>query len=176
MALQVCNQAKTISSLTLTQHSWLSLWVCSRSVIFFHDASVYLSHRIMYHDIMIDHVYMGWTSIAIVSVSLSDICYSYLRNCFKFYMLVFCVHFWQSLKMCFLFDVLHIFKMLSSFMVALSNRADHIYLWPPCVADADIIFLPCGFFLLLFYSSPNLSGRRLDVFHTSTHDVALVRI
>ena len=23
-------------------------------------------------------------------------------------------------------------------------------LWPPCVADADIIFLPCGFFFLLF--------------------------
>jgi len=24
------------------------------------------------------------------------------------------------------------------------------FLWPPCVADADIIFLPCGFYLLLF--------------------------
>ena len=48
-------------------------------------------------------------------------------------------------------------------------------LWPPCVADADIIFLPRGFYLLFifFYSSPNLSGRRLDVYHTSTHDVAL---
>ena len=23
-----------------------------------------------------------------------------------------------------------------------------VFLWPPCVADADIIFLPCGFFLL----------------------------
>ena len=52
------------------------------------------------------------------------------------------------------------------------------FLWPPCVADADIIFLPCGFFLyiFLFYSSPNLSRRRLDVHHTSTHGVALVRI
>ena len=52
-------------------------------------------------------------------------------------------------------------------------------LWPPCVADADIIFLPCGFFLFFFYlffSSPNLSGRRLDVYHTSTHGVALVQI
>jgi len=41
--------------------------------------------------------------------------------------------------------------------------------WLPCVADADIIFLPCGFFLLssFFYSSPNLSGRRLDVYHIS---------
>jgi len=32
--------------------------------------------------------------------------------------------------------------------------------------------LPCGFFLL-FYSSPNLSGRRLDVYHTSTHGANL---
>jgi len=36
--------------------------------------------------------------------------------------------------------------------------------------------LPCGFFYL--FSSPNLSGRRMDVYHTSTHGVAvaLVRI
>jgi len=42
-----------------------------------------------------------------------------------------------------------------------------------------IIFLPCGYFLsyyLSFFSSPNLSGRRLDVYHTSTHGVALVWI
>jgi len=43
-----------------------------------------------------------------------------------------------------------------------------------------IIFLPCDFFYLLLllssFSSPNLSGRRLDVNHTSTHDVALVQI
>ena len=43
-----------------------------------------------------------------------------------------------------------------------------------------IIFLPCGFFYLIllaiFFSSPNLSRRRLDVCHTSTHGVALVRI
>jgi len=25
------------------------------------------------------------------------------------------------------------------------------FLWPPCVADADIIFLPCGFCYLLFF-------------------------
>jgi len=40
------------------------------------------------------------------------------------------------------------------------------------------IFSSCGFFffllLLLLFSSPNLSGRRLDVYHTSTHGVALV--
>ena len=40
-----------------------------------------------------------------------------------------------------------------------------------------IIFLPCDFYLSsIFFSSPNLSGRRLDVYHTSTHGVALVRI
>jgi len=41
-----------------------------------------------------------------------------------------------------------------------------------------IIFLPCGllFFCLSFFSSTNLSRRRLDVCHTSTHGVALVRI
>jgi len=31
-------------------------------------------------------------------------------------------------------------------------------------------------FCLSLFSSPNLSSRRLDVFHTSTHDVALVQI
>jgi len=44
-----------------------------------------------------------------------------------------------------------------------------------------IIFLPCGFFFLQssVFSSPNLSGHRVDVYHTSTRVVtvvALVRI
>jgi len=38
------------------------------------------------------------------------------------------------------------------------------FLWPPWVADADITFLSC--FFRLFLSSPNLSRRRLDVYHT----------
>jgi len=33
-----------------------------------------------------------------------------------------------------------------------------------------------SFFFFLLFSSPNLSGRRLDVYHASTHGVALVRI
>ena len=51
------------------------------------------------------------------------------------------------------------------FMVTLCNRADHYIfaMW----------FLSI---FLLFFSSPNLSGRRLDVCHSSTHGVALVRI
>ena len=37
--------------------------------------------------------------------------------------------------------------------------------------------MPCGYYLSIYlFSSPNLSGRRLDVYHTSTHGVALVRI
>ena len=50
------------------------------------------------------------------------------------------------------------------------------FLWPPCVADAEVIFLPGGFFFFFLFFSPNLSGHRLDVYHTSTHGVALVRI
>jgi len=45
------------------------------------------------------------------------------------------------------------------------------FLWPPCVADANIIFLSCGFFLLLSilffraYSQPSQIGC-LPYFHT----------
>jgi len=53
-----------------------------------------------------------------------------------------------------------------------------IFLWSPYVIGQTIIFLPCAFYLSFFllFSSPNLSGRRLDVYHTSTHGVALARI
>jgi len=37
-------------------------------------------------------------------------------------------------------------------------------------------FLVSFYLLLSFFSSPNLSGRRLNVCHTSTHGVALVQI
>jgi len=52
------------------------------------------------------------------------------------------------------------------FVVTLWNRADHyiFVLW----------FLLLSMYLL--FSSPNLSHRRLDVCHTSTHGVALVQI
>jgi len=58
-----------------------------------------------------------------------------------------------------------------------SSAAYQFLLWPPYVIGHAIIFLPCDFYLSSsFFSSPNLSGRRLDVYHTSTHRVALVRI
>ena len=50
-------------------------------------------------------------------------------------------------------------------MAALWNRAGH-YIFA--------LLFPSFFFYL--FSSPNLTGQRLDVYHTSTHGVALVRI
>jgi len=61
-------------------------------------------------------------------------------------------------------------------MVALCNRADHNILWSPYVIGQTIIFSSCSFFYLSFFSSPNLSFQRLDVYHTLAHGVALVRI
>jgi len=95
-------------------------------------------------------------------------------------------------------------------------RRRALVMWPPYVIGQAIIFLPCGFFLMIalcnradhyifilwlllmaalhsicghyifalwclsfylsIFSSPNLSGRRFDVYHTSTYGVALVRI
>jgi len=50
-------------------------------------------------------------------------------------------------------------------MAALCNRADHYIFYP-------VVFI---FFLLLLF--PRLiSAARLDVYHTSTHGVALLRI
>jgi len=51
-------------------------------------------------------------------------------------------------------------------MVALCNRADH---------HIFILFLLSSSFFF-FFSSPNLSGRRLDVYHTLAHGVSLVQI
>jgi len=50
-------------------------------------------------------------------------------------------------------------------------------LWSPYRIGQTIIFLPWDFCLSSFFlSSPNLSHRRLDLYHTSRHGVALVRI
>ena len=61
--------------------------------------------------------------------------------------------------------VANCYTTLTFVMVALCNRADH-YIF--------ILFLVLV--LSSFFSSPNLSGRRLDVYHTLAHGVALVRI
>jgi len=74
-------------------------------------------------------------------------------------------------------------------MTALRSRRGHyifvlwfvsFFLWPPYVIGGPLYFCPVisifFFFFYLFYSSPNLSGRRLNVYHTSTHGMALVQI
>jgi len=64
--------------------------------------------------------------------------------------------------------------------VIYSHFEVYALLWPPYVIGQDIIlyiiFLPCGLFLSYssFFSLPNFSRRRLDVYNTSTHGLALV--
>ena len=77
----------------------------------------------------------------------------------------------------------HYIFVLFLLMAALRNRGHYIFvLWfllygRPMEYDRPLYFCPVvSFFLSIFFSSPNLSSRRLDVYHTSTHDVALVRI
>jgi len=55
-------------------------------------------------------------------------------------------------------------RVASFIMVALWNRADHY------------IFMLWFLSSIYLFSSPDLSGRALDVYHTSTHGVALVQI
>ena len=53
---------------------------------------------------------------------------------------------------------------------------DHL-LWLPYGIGQTIIFSCCGLFFLLlssFFSSPNLSSRRFNLYHTSAHGVVLV--
>ena len=52
------------------------------------------------------------------------------------------------------------------FMAALCNRGH-------CISAMWFLL---SFFLSFYFSSPNLSRRRLDACHTSTHGVTLVRI
>jgi len=64
------------------------------------------------------------------------------------------------------FRLAHLLKSVVLIMAALRSRCGHC-----------IYFAAVGtFFFFLGFSSPNLSGRRLDVYHTSTHALALVRM
>jgi len=62
-------------------------------------------------------------------------------------------------------------------MVAQWNRADHyIYIIILYIIISYYIFMLWFVLLSSFFSSPNLSHRRLDVCHTSTYGVALLQI
>jgi len=79
-----------------------------------------------------------------------------------------CLHLFIS-SSCVASKINDFIRLLVLIMVALCNRADHYIfaLW----------FLSIFFFFFFFFlSSPNIGGRTLDVYHTSTHGVALVRI
>jgi len=59
----------------------------------------------------------------------------------------------------------------------IEQRRNLMLLWSPYVIGQTIIFilfLSFFFFFFFFFSSPNLSSRRLDVYHTSAHGVVLV--
>jgi len=81
-----------------------------------------------------------------------------------------------SYKILQLTECLNQLKFLTYLSIQLAFYKSVTFLWPPYVIGQAIIFLPCGFYLLSSFSSPNLSGHRLDVYHTSTHGVTLVRI
>jgi len=79
-------------------------------------------------------------------------------------MIGLCTQLWAVLKVdCWLRFSLELGLLPVFFMVALWNRADH-YIF-------ILSFVLCIF--LSFFSSPNLSRRRVDVCHTCTHGVAL---
>jgi len=57
-------------------------------------------------------------------------------------------------------------------------RETAYYYGRPAEQTRTLHFRPVSILFLSFFlfSLPNLSGRRLDVYHISTHDVVLVRI
>ena len=58
----------------------------------------------------------------------------------------------------------------------LSSFAGLLFMVAPCNGADHYIFALWFLVSFFFFSSPNLSRRRLDVYHTSIHGVALVRI
>ena len=53
----------------------------------------------------------------------------------------------------------------------MKTEVNQPFLWPPYGIEQAIIFLPCDFYLSsssssIFFSSPNLSGRRVEAYHT----------
>jgi len=71
-----------------------------------------------------------------------------------------------------------VFQVLLRFELAQPQLCSMVscWLWSPYGIGQTIIFSSCGFFFFLLSFFPRLISRhRLDVCHTSTHGVALVR-
>jgi len=79
----------------------------------------------------------------------------------------FALNFYSIVHSCILLNCLINLMMMMMMMMMMCSRCGHyiLALW-------FLLLILSSFFL----SSPNLSRRRLDVYHTSTHGVALVRI
>jgi len=85
----------------------------------------------------------------------------------------------QQLRSCLASDFYgHTAQQMCIFIAALCNRGP-LYFCPVISIFYLSIYLsihPSIHLPIHLFSSPNLSGRRLDVYHTLTHGVALVRI
>jgi len=78
------------------------------------------------------------------------------------------IHRYIKAKSCRLFEKLHIVSLKSAkLLYIVSDR---------CIAILYCMFLLWSPYVSYVLSLPNLSGRRLDVYHTLAHDVALVQI
>ena len=63
----------------------------------------------------------------------------------------------------------------SNITISLHRKKNFNYLWLP-YGIGQTVYIFMLWFVLSFFSSPNLSRSTLAVCHTSTHGVALVRI
>jgi len=88
-----------------------------------------------------------------------------MQRCFFYFYVFLCVFVYILSILILVIGIVFITYCVWIFMVALRSRCGR--------------YIFALWFLLSFvflFSSPNLSGRRVDVYHTSTHGVALVRI
>ena len=109
----------------------------------------------------------------------------YHKRCllWSFYLFTFC---WCKYTMlCYIWDIREINEnnhfvwyswecLLVSYQQGIQNALS--YIMASLRSRCGHYVFALWFLLSSFFSSPNLSRRRLDVYHTSTHGVALVRI
>jgi len=130
---------------------------CTQSVITsIHESSI--THLVQEVFSWLSKCWWGMTHVAFDNQCKDAAVYSPMQS--DRHVLIDGINVWMNIK-----DMLKIKNYLLWSVVALCNRADH-YIFAP-------LFLSSIFF---FFSLPNLSGRRFDVYHTLTHGVALVRI
>jgi len=90
---------------------------------------------------------------------------------------------WKSLRVVYFFRFLSTMYFWACSILAVYQLYKFLFLTGYYYGIPGLYTFAMGFLSFLFlssssssFSSPNLSGHRLDVYHTSTHGVALVRI